>query len=179
MTLQIMNVENQLLGKRRRKMNHENRNLIQEKKWGRLDMNGPLFHEFVWSGYSWPIIVSRPCIYTEKIGNIYTLVLCWKNQEGVQTEFLLNILIEKFGEKFRDHPLSTKILFVGRYDVAKETFKGPPLFSIGPNRYKEQDFILFGEIRKPETFTLKIDPFINSNQKNFYPKLFKNPDYFK
>ena len=118
-------------------------------------------------------------MYTEKIEDVYTLVLCWKNQEGTQTEFPLDIPIENFGEEFIDHPLSTKILFIERYDIAKETFKGPLLFSIDLNGYSEKDFILFGEIKKSETFTLRIEPFLDSNKKNFYPGFFKDSDYFK
>lgn len=161
------------------KMNNENRHKIQELKLGELDMDRPPFHEFVWSGFSWPVIVNQPCIYTEKINGVYALILCWRNQEGVQTEFLLNIPTEKFREEFKDHLLSTKILFVGKWEIAKKTFKGAPLFSIGPNGYKEKDFMLFGEIKKFKTFNLRIDPFLDFSQKNFYPKLFKNPDYFK
>ena len=88
-----------------------------EKKLGDIDMDKPPFHEFNPSGYSYPMIVFRPCLYVAKIDGLYKVIVCWRDQNGEQREFPLTIGIEELLKRINPHQsfLNPFIIFIGEY----------------------------------------------------------------
>ena len=108
-------------------MNKGVRDSLLRRNLGKLDMSKhslEVFSELNSFGYAWAVIVNQPCVYIEK-SNESWLVLCCKDQNGKQREFILTIEPEIFLQRIKpiENPLDAHIMFVGDYTEFREIYR--------------------------------------------------------
>jgi|GEM_PF-2426087 len=153
-------------------MNQSNRFRIQELKLGALDMTETgeggerqktPFHEIFISGFAWPVIVNQPCLYVEK-GNAgkSIVVLCWKDTNKEQREFITEISIEDF---YQRNPLLMKVLYIGPYTDFISLFRDYPVSS--SKNFRDGDMVVYGQ-----SGTINLLCQIAKPTNNIYPEKF-------
>jgi len=104
-------------------MHPEVREQIITRGFGEIDVQGPPFHELDPSCFPYPVIVNRPCLYTEIVKGTSAVVLCWRNRKKEQEEFPLTIVSKKLLWRLRPYRLflTPIVLFIGQYsDVPRQ-----------------------------------------------------------
>ena len=99
-------------------MNRVNAGIIRERGQGNFDFDKKPFHRLTDQNNSqtYNIEVFVPCLYIQEMNGKTKLkiILCWKDQQGEQREFLMKIPPEDFYDSFEGSPYSLEVSYIGK-----------------------------------------------------------------